>query len=79
MDKASFHKTLKKEYVWPREFADIREAREAIRAAFHDYNHSRIHSALKYLTPSEFAERWQQNAWGVGSHDKQIMEGEECA
>ena len=23
----SFHKTLKKEYVWPREFADIQEAR----------------------------------------------------
>ena len=38
----SFHKTLK-EYVWPREFADIREAREAIRAAFHDCNHIRIH------------------------------------
>ena len=43
----SFHKTLKKEYVWPREFADIREAREAILAAFHDYNHTRIHSALE--------------------------------
>ena len=25
----SFHKTLKKEYVWPRKFADIREARGA--------------------------------------------------
>ena len=75
----SFHKTLKKEYVWPHEFADIGEAREVIQAAFHDYNHSRIHSALEYLTPSEFAERWQQNAEGAGQHGKQIMEGEECA
>ena len=77
----SFHKTLKKEYVWPHEFADIREAREAIQAAFHDYNHDRIHSALEYLTPSEFAERWQQNAGGArSSYGKQIMMGgEKCA
>ena len=51
----SFHKTLKKEYVRPREFADIQEAKEALLAAFEDYNHRRIHSALKYMTPSEFA------------------------
>ena len=75
----SFHKALTKEYVWPREFADIREAREAILAAFHYYNHSRIHSALEYLMPSEFAERWQQNTEGARPYGKQIMEGEECA
>ena len=54
------------------------ESRETIRAAFHGYSHSRIHSALKYLTPSEFAERWQQNAEGVRPYG-QIMEGEGCA
>ena len=40
------------EHVWPREFADIREAREMMQAAFHDYSHSRIHSALEYLISS---------------------------
>ena len=58
----SFHKTLKKEYVWPREFANIQEAREAMLAAFDDYNHHRIHSALKYLTPSEFAAQYKQDS-----------------
>lgn len=33
----SFHKTLKKEYVWSREFAYIHEAK-ALDAAFEDYN-----------------------------------------
>ena len=61
----SFHKTLKKEYVWPREFANIQEAREAILAAFDDYNRHRIHSALKYLTPSEFAAQYKQDSEGV--------------
>ena len=61
----SFHKTLKKEYVWPREFANINEAQEALDVAFQDYNQHRIHSALKYLTPSEFAERHRQDSEGT--------------
>ena len=60
----SFHKTLKKEYVWPREFADLRETRRAILGAFDDYNNSRIHSSLGYLTPSEFAETWRRQEAG---------------
>ena len=55
------------------------KSKEAIRAAFHGYNHSRIHSALEYLTLSEFAERWQQNTEGARPYGKQIMEGEGCA
>ena len=37
MGTESFHKTFKKEYVWPREFVDIREAKEAMLVA-EDYN-----------------------------------------
>ena len=44
------------------EFADIHEAKETLNAAFEDYNHNRIHSALKYLTPSEFAERHKRDS-----------------
>jgi len=54
----SFHRTLKKEYVWPYEFDSFQEAEKAIDAAFVDYNERRIHSSLGYLTPSEFLELW---------------------
>ena len=42
----SFHKTLKKEYLWPHEFANCQEAEIVIVDAFVDYNPKRIHSAL---------------------------------
>lgn len=54
----SFHHTLKKEYLWPHEFANYQEAKLVIAAAFSDYNHSRIHSALGYITPDEFVISW---------------------
>ena len=55
----SFHKTLKKEYVWPHEFANYQEAKVALEKARINYNGSRIHSALGYLTPDEFMELWE--------------------
>ena len=61
----SFHKTLKKEYVWPCEFANIQEAKESLLVAFEDYNDNRIHSALKYMTPSEFAKQYWQDSEGA--------------
>lgn len=50
----SFHKTLKKEYVWTHDFKNYQEAEIAIADAFKDYNENRIHSALGYKTPYEF-------------------------
>ena len=58
----SFHRTLKKEYVWPYEFESFQDAERAIDAAFVDYNERRIHSSLGYLTPSEFLELWYADA-----------------
>jgi len=55
----SFHKTLKKEYIWPHEFANYQEAEVVLADAFADYNSARIHSALGYLTPDEFMELWE--------------------
>jgi len=55
----SFHKTLKKEYLWPHEFTNFQQAEVIISDAFVDYNHSRIHSALGYLTPIEFEKQWE--------------------
>ncbi len=56
----SFHKTLKKEYIWPHEFENYQAAEPVLTAAFDDYNTARIHSALKYLTPTEFASQWRE-------------------
>jgi transposase InsO family protein len=39
----SFHKTLKKEYIWPNDFQNYQEAESAIKDAFTDYNQNRIH------------------------------------
>ncbi|MFY9798346.1 MAG: IS3 family transposase [Candidatus Nitrosopolaris sp.] len=56
----SFHKTLKKEYIWPYDFRTYQQAEAAIRHAFIDYNRDRIHSSLGYLTPYEFISKWKQ-------------------
>ena len=50
----SFHKSLKKEYVWIMDFQNYQQAEAAIKEAFLDYNQYRIHSSLGYLTPYEF-------------------------
>ena len=50
----SFHKTLKREYVWTRDFQSFQEAAEVIQESYLDYNQNRIHSALGYLTPYEY-------------------------
>jgi len=50
----SFHKTLKKEYVWPHAFERFQDAEAALAHAYADYNNDRIHSALEYMTPNEF-------------------------
>ena len=53
----SFHKTLKKEYVWPHDFARFQDAEVVLTKAFADYNQDRIHSVLGYLTPDEFVRK----------------------
>ncbi len=55
----SFHKTLKREYIWSRDFRDYQEAEVAIAAAIKDYNGRRPHSSLDYKTPYEFLSYWE--------------------
>lgn len=42
----SFHGTLKREYVWPYEFACFQYAEVVLAKAFTGYNECRIHSAF---------------------------------
>ncbi len=55
----SFHKTLKREYIWTRDFRDYQEAEAAMAEAFVDYNEKRPHSSLNYRTPNEFLSAWE--------------------
>lgn len=55
----SFHKTLKKEYLWCQDFKNYQDAEIAITEAFKDYNSVRPHSSLGYRTPYEFLSYWK--------------------
>ena len=59
MSIESFHGTLKREYIWPHDFANYQEAEAIISEAFRDYNQARLHSALKYVPPDEFLTTWE--------------------
>ena len=50
----AWHKTLKVEEVYPKEYETLAEARASIRAWVERYNHAHLHSALAYLTPMEY-------------------------
>ena len=57
----SFHNSIKTDYIWSNEFADIYEARKMVGYAFNDYNQVRPHSSVMYLLPSEFRRRWESS------------------
>ncbi len=67
----SFHKTVKKEYLWPRDFQIYQDAEEALKEAFVDYNRYRIHSSLGYLTPYEFLKNWFRMKRIIGEDGKE--------
>lgn len=56
----SFHGKLKFEYVWPADPESFQEIEEIIRGAFIDYNQRRLHSAIGYVPPAEFAAKWRE-------------------
>jgi putative transposase len=56
----SFMKTLKYEQIHGEEFRNLEHLRNSIHQFLEDvYNRQRLHSALSYLTPSEFEEQMQ--------------------
>ncbi len=54
-------RTLKEEEVYWADYTDFRDAYQQIGHFIEDvYQTKRIHSALGYLTPTEFEAAWQQ-------------------
>ena len=54
-------RTIKEEVVWLHEFTSLREAREVIGRWIEKYNREYVHSALGYLSPLEFEQKFYQN------------------
>jgi putative transposase len=53
-------RTIKEEQVNLTEYLDFADAQQQIACFLDDvYNRKRIHSALDYLTPSEFETKWR--------------------
>ena len=54
-------RTIKEELLWLNEFGSFEEAEARIGAWIEeDYNRLYVHSALRYLSPEEFAQQWVQ-------------------
>ena len=53
-------RTIKEELLWLEEFDSLEEVRARIHSWIEvDYNKRYVHSALGYLSPEEFSEKWQ--------------------
>ena len=46
-------RNVKYEEIYLKEYASFAEAEQSLSGYFHDYNYSRIHKSLDYLTPAE--------------------------
>ncbi|MDL1971613.1 MAG: integrase core domain-containing protein, partial [Candidatus Desulfofervidaceae bacterium] len=54
-------RTIKEEVIWLHEFTSLTEAREIIGNWIEKYNREYVHSALGYLSPLEFEQKFYQN------------------
>ncbi len=54
-------RTIKEEVIWQHEFASLTEAREIIGNWIEKYNREYVHSALGYLSPLAFEQKFYQN------------------
>lgn len=57
----SFHSRLRDEFLDGEVFTSAQEAQVRLEVWRRDWNTQRLHSSLGYLTPHEYAARWQQS------------------
>jgi putative transposase len=58
----SFHARLRDEFLDGEVFKSVLEAQVRLNSWRRDWNEERLHSSLGYVTPNEFAVRWQEKA-----------------
>ena len=56
----SFHARLRDEFLDGEVFLSVRQAQVRLNSWRSDWNEERLHSSLGYVTPNEFAARWQE-------------------
>ena len=61
LSQAGMMRTIKEEVIWLHEFTSLTEAKEVIRDWIAKYNREYVHSALGYLSPLEFVQKFYQN------------------
>jgi putative transposase len=54
-----FHRSLKEEEVWVREYRSIEQARSSMERWIEEHNHNRPHQALQNRTPHEAFLAWE--------------------
>lgn len=54
-------KTIKEDLIWPRDWQSFQELEDAMRKWIKDYNEDYPHMTLKYMTPYEY-EQWYENS-----------------
>ena len=64
----SFDGCLRDERLEVNPFTSMVDARRKTEAWRQDYNHTRPHSSLRYLTPHEFAQQGQQKRLDEGGN-----------
>ena len=68
-------RTVKEEWVDLREYGPLAEARASIEAFVLDvYNRKRPHSALGYLTPEAFAEKFSEGGEGLTDSGRKVVQ-----
>ena len=76
-DIESFHGSIKTDYIWPNDIRDFNEGSNIVEYAFNDYNHTRPHSSIMFLSPKEFRKRWNSDPGfrtGYENHLKKMKE-----
>ncbi len=60
-DIASFHNSIKTDYIWVNEINNLNDGKIIIENAFYDYNNIRPHSTLDYYSPLQFLDKWNND------------------
>lgn len=75
-DTERLMRTIKEDIVWPYDWDNFHDFKDAFKSWVHDYNNDYPHMALNYKTPTQFAQNTLLfAAWLTGGITTTILEG----